>query len=544
MEHLNVAEYVDDMGKKQPEALAIAVLKGAKVHKITCKDLMDRSNALAWALNEYGIGYGMHTAMMVTPGEELFALTFALFKVGAVPVFIDPGMGLDNVTKCLAEAKPEAFIGLTKAHIARLLKGWGKSTLKKFVTVGPRLFFCGLSYNELLKRGSGKKLQIVEVTADTPAAINFTSGSTGRAKGAIYTHGMFSTQVRLIRDVYGIKAGEVDCSTFPLFALFDAAMGMTSVIPDMDTSKPGSSNPANIVRAVHLFNCTNMFANPVVVAKVGAYCAKSGEKLPSLKRVISCGAPVAVPQLSTFVKALNNETQVHTPYGATEALPISDIGSKEIFAETAEITNNGGGVCVGRANPEAQIKVITITDEALPNFDPTLELGPNTMGEIIVRGPMVSKSYFGRDDYTKLAKINDKDGTFWHRMGDVGYFDEKGRLFMCGRKSHRVVTKERTYYTLPSEAVFNKCAKIKRSALVGIKQNGETKAAICIELPKNSQVDKKALKEELLALAQESSHAKGIEIILFYPHSFPMDVRHNAKIFREKLAIWASEQIK
>ncbi len=542
MEHLNVAEYIDDMGQKQPDALAIAVLKGDKVHKITCKDLMDRSNALACALKEFGIKEGTHTAMMVTPGEELFALTFALFKVGAVAIFIDPGMGLTNVTKCLAEARPEAFIGLTKAHIARLVKGWGKPTLRKLVTVGPRLFWGGTTYSRLLARGAGKCPEIIKVTADTPAAINFTSGSTGRAKGALYTHGMFSAQVRLIRDVYAIKEGEVDCSTFPLFALFDAAMGMASIVPDMDTSKPGSSNPANIVKAIQKFNCSNMFANPVVVAKVGAYCEKNNIKLPSLKRVISCGAPVAVPQLSSFVKALEAGVEVHTPDGATEALPIAYIGSNEIFAETAQITREGGGVCVGRANNEAEIKVIAISDEPISAFDPALIVPTGTMGEIIVRGPMVSASYYGRPDYTKLAKIPD-GATFWHRMGDVGYFDEKGRLWMCGRKSHRVVTKERTYYTLPTEAVFNKCPKIKRSALVPIRKNGETKAAICIELPAESQANKDELKAELLDLAQKSQEAKGIEVVLFYPKPFPMDVRHNAKIFREKLAIWANDEV-
>ncbi len=542
MEHLNVAEYIDDMGQKQPDALAIAVLKGEKIHQITCKDLMDRSNALAVALREFGIKEGTHVAMMVTPGEELFALTFALFKVGAVAIFIDPGMGLNNVTKCLAEARPEAFIGLTKAHIARLLKGWGKPTLRKLVTVGPRLFWGGTTYSRLLAMGAGKCPEIVKVNTNTPAAINFTSGSTGRAKGALYTHGMFSAQVRLIRDVYGIKEGETDCSTFPLFALFDAAMGMASIVPDMDTSKPASSNPANIVKAIQKFNCTNMFANPVVVAKVGAYCEQSNIKLPSLKRVISCGAPVAVPQLSSFVKALEAGVEVHTPYGATEALPISDIGSKEIFAETAEITKEGGGVCVGRANSEAEIKVITITDEAIATFDPALIVPTGTMGEIIVRGPMVSASYYGRPDYTKLAKIPD-GATFWHRMGDVGYFDEKGRLWMCGRKSHRVVTSDHTYYTLPTEAVFNKCPKIKRSALVPIRQNGKTKAAVCIEMPAQSRENQEAVKAELLALAAASTHARGIEDILFYPQPFPMDVRHNAKIFREKLATWANEQL-
>lgn len=542
MEHLNVADYLADMAAAQPDKMAVALLKGSKVKKITCRDLSDKVDTMAAALQEYGFTPGTRVAMMVTPGVQLFVLTFALFKIGAVMIFVDPGIGLDNVTRCLAQASPQAFVGLTKAHVARLLKGWGRPTVQKLVTVGPRLFWGGETYESLLKKGNGRKPQPVKVEEGTLAAINFTSGSTGPAKGASYTHGMFAEQVRLIRDVYQIRPGEVDCSTFPLFALFGAAMGMASVVPDMDCSKPGKANPANIVKAITDFQCTNMFANPAVVALLGRYCAANNVKLPSLRRVISCGAPASVPTLRTFAPALNEGVEIHTPYGATEAMPLTDICSSEIFADTAAKTLAGGGVCVGRPNPDIEIRVIGITDDPIAEWSDDLVVSANTIGEIVVKARVASREYYDRPAATKMAKITAGD-SFWHRMGDVGYFDEQGRLWMCGRKAHRVVTAGRTYFSLPAEAIFNQCGKIARSALVGVVKDGVTMPVMCIELPAGSGEDKDALTGELLALAKSSDHSRGIENILFYPGTFPVDIRHNAKIFREKLAAWATTRI-
>src|SRR5439155_1048173 len=192
----------------------------AYVH-YTFRQLDEASDRLAHALTAAGVRRGTRTVLMVTPGLEFFALTFALFKVGAVLVLIDPGMGIRNLGKCLAEAKPEAFVGIPKAHLARRVLRWSRATIRTTVTTGNRLFGGQYSLRQLVKLGEAKgPLPVADTRGDEKAAILFTSGSTGVAKGVVYTHGIFAAQVEYLKKVYAIEPGEVDLSTFPLFALF------------------------------------------------------------------------------------------------------------------------------------------------------------------------------------------------------------------------------------------------------------------------------------------------------------------------------------
>jgi acyl-coenzyme A synthetase/AMP-(fatty) acid ligase len=192
------------------------------------------------------------------------------------------------------------------------------------------------------------------------------------------------------------------------------------------------------------------------------------------------------------------------------------------------------------------IAIIKITEDAVPTWSEELRLPKNQIGEIVVKGPFVTKVYYNLPDRTRLAKINDpRDGNIWHRMGDVGYLDEKGRLWMCGRKVHRVETAEGTFFSLPCEAIFNNHPQVDRSALVGIKIKGETVPVMCVQLEENIKLgsdEKKHLTAELLKMAQANERTKEIKTILYHP-KFPVDIRHNAKILREKLAIWAQEEL-
>jgi len=235
---VNVAAWLPRMAETQPDALAVAVATRRGWQKVTSADLNRACDRIAHGLESIGITKGTRTVLMVKPSPEFFALTFALFKVGAVPVLVDPGMGIKNLGQCLAEAEPEAFIGITKAHVARKLLGWGKKTVRIKVTVGPRLFWRGSTLAQLEKIGGDSPYPMGDTTPDQMAAILFTSGSTGVPKGAVYSHSIFSSQVRLLRDTYGIEPGEVDLSTFPLFALFGPALGMASVVPLMEDFHP------------------------------------------------------------------------------------------------------------------------------------------------------------------------------------------------------------------------------------------------------------------------------------------------------------------
>jgi acyl-CoA synthetase (AMP-forming)/AMP-acid ligase II len=540
----NIASYLALMAERQPDGFAIIVPHG-RPGRATYRQLNDESDRLARGLTCIGIGRGVRTVVMVRPGLEFFALTFALFKAGAVPVLVDPGMGVKNLGQCLTEAAPEAFIGIPKAQAARVLLGWAKASLKTVVTVGRRFFWGGYSLDEVRELGSsGKEFSPAETSAEEIAAILFTSGSTGVPKGTVYTHAIFAAQVELLRDTYGIQPGEIDLPTFPLFALFGPALGMTAVIPDMDFTRPGQVDPRKIIPAIEEFHVTNLFGSPALIDRVGRYRVERNIKLPSLRRAISAGAPVTAETLKRFSQLLEPGVQIFTPYGATEALPVCSIGSDEILNETQSITAAGGGVCVGRPVSGVTVEIIRISDEPIPTWSDDLVLPVGQVGEIVVAGPVVTKEYFHRPESTSLAKIHDlKTGRILHRMGDLGYLDDRGRLWFCGRKSQRVITSAGTLFTIPCEAVFNQHPLVRRSALVGVVRNGTTEPVLCVELEKDAQAnDRRRLTQEILELGAVQSHTKGIKTVLFHP-AFPVDIRHNAKIFREKLAEWAARKL-
>ncbi|MCK5825469.1 MAG: AMP-binding protein [Desulfuromusa sp.] len=550
-DNYNIAAHLPRMAAQQPATAAVHFPykhvrhKQALYQSLTYAELDQQSNRIAVGLESIGIRRGVRTVLMVKPSLEFFALTFALFKIGAVPVLIDPGMGIKNLKVCLKEAAPEAFIAVPKAQLARLLLGWGEESLKIILTVGTRLFWGGTTLTKLLRPISvTQHYESAHVAAAETAAILFTSGSTGVPKGAVYSHGNFVAQVDALKEVYQIIPGEIDLPTFPLFALFAPALGMTSVIPEMDFTRPGSVDAEKIITAIKRFNVTTMFGSPALIRQLALYGEKNGTRLPSLKRAISAGAPVPAVVLKQFVEMLNPGVEVFTPYGATEALPVCSIGSQVILSETHLATDQGRGVCVGFPVPGIQLEIIRIDDQQISSWQDDLLVVDGEIGEIVVRGGQVTRSYYNRPESTRLAKINCTGGDFFHRMGDLGYRDEQGRIWFCGRKVQRVTTIDETLFTIPCEAVFNTHPQVYRSALVGIGAVNIQQPVLCVELEKQlQQQEQKILLDELMQIGQANPLTKNIDIFLIHPQ-FPVDIRHNAKIFREKLAIWATEQLK
>jgi acyl-CoA synthetase (AMP-forming)/AMP-acid ligase II len=398
--------------------------------------------------------------------------------------------------------------------------------------------------------------ELAATRAGDPAAIIFTSGSTGPPKGVLYSHGNFDRQVDEIRDYYQVAPGEIDLACFPLFGLFNCAMGVTTVIPDMDASRPARVDPARIVSAVRDWKVTQSFGSPAVWDRVGRYCAKHDVRMPSLRRVMSAGAPVTARVLAGIKSCIAPDGEVHTPYGATEALPVASISASEVLNTTAAITARGGGVCVGRRFPGIEWKVIEAVEGPLPadgtsrraGMPATLgvrELPPGSIGELVVQGPVVTNCYVTRVEANALAKIGDGP-EFQHRMGDVGYLDELGRFWYCGRLSQRVLSAQGPMYTECCEAIFNNHPAVFRSALAGIGPPGSQRPVMICEpwpgkFPRRAAARRQLL-DELRSIGSDNPLTSSIDDYLLH-RSFPVDVRHNAKIFREKLARWAARQL-
>ncbi|MBI4818814.1 MAG: AMP-binding protein [Deltaproteobacteria bacterium] len=546
-DRVNIASYIPEVARKYPHVRAIVVPGGRlgngkrSYAHITFAELERESNRFARGLLELGVARGTRVLLMVRPSLEFFPLTFALFKIGAVPVMIDPGMGRQGLLASIEKVEPQAFVAIPPAHAARALFPRAFRSVKISVTVGRRWWWGGPTLEDV-RNPDDSPFDLAPTRRDELAAILFTSGSTGPAKGVEYTHGIFDAQTRLIRDEWGIEAGEVDLPAFPLFALFSTALGVTCVIPDMDPSHPAQVDPARVVEAINDHGVTYSFGSPTFWRRVASYCQSSGARMPSLRRVFMAGAPVPPELLRRFASIL--EGNVFIPYGATEALPVAWNSGSNVLRDTAEATAAGAGTCVGRVLSVNEVRIIRITEEIVREFADTEVLGPNEIGEIVVRGPTSTRAYFGDQPATERSKIHD-GANVWHRMGDVGYLDESGRLWFCGRKSHRVETSNGVLFSRV-EAIFERHPRVYRAALVGVGPRGAQKPVLVVECESGQRPKSKPELDdfcrELLDLAKSSPLSQSIDTFLTHP-GLPVDVRHNAKIKRELLGPWAAGRL-
>jgi acyl-CoA synthetase (AMP-forming)/AMP-acid ligase II len=497
---------------------------------LTFRQLDAVSDGYAAGFRQAGIGKGTKTVLMLRPGPELFTVLFGLLKAGAVPVVVDPGMGIRRMLHCYRAAGAEAFVGVPVAHAVRVLNRRAFKGVRTTVTAGRRWFWGGRTLKSLLSHAPA--LPAVPIAADDLLMVGFTTGSTGPAKGVESTHGALDAMVRQVAATHDQSADDVGLVTSPMFGVLHLLVGSTCVLAPVDPTRVADADPATIADLVGRYQVTTMFASPALLDPLSRYLGRTGRRLPTLRCLVSGGAPVS----EQVVAALHGAgLRVQTTYGATEALPISSIDAATVLRETGAQARDGAGTCVGEPVDGIEVRIVRITDEPMPDWSDTLLAGPGAVGEITIAGPTVSRRYHASPTADAAAKIADGN-RIWHRTGDLGRLDDAGRIWFCGRKSQRVGS----LYPVQCEGVLNAHPDVYRTALVG----ADGRPIVCVE-PRAGvpAAEYPRIERELRELAAAQPVTRTLRTFLFHP-SFPVDIRHNAKINREYLARWASSRLR
>ncbi len=528
---MNIAYRIQEVSKKIPYKKSVVLARDKSFY--TFREFEERSNQLANRFVKLGLRPGMRTLLFVKPSLDFSVITFALFKVGAVPVLIDPGMGLSNLFGCVKQVRPGALVSIGLVHWIRRFK----RDYFKDIEVKISLSRVGGSTHFLYEglEDESKEFCPQNVKSHDLGAILFTSGGTGIPKGVLYTHGILNAQTDALKEMFSLDETKVDLPGFPLFALFTLAMGMTSVIPEMNPAKPSQCDPKKMVKNILDHKVSFVAGSPAIWERVGNYCLKNNIRLPSVNHVVMFGAPVRASLHETFQKILPLG-DTFTPYGATECLPVTLVSGSEVLKDHLPLMLSGKGTCIGRSVPGVRIKIIKVSD--IPEKE-IQEVPLGEVGEIAVQGLQVTPGYFEMEEETKKAKII-HDGELWHRMGDLGWMDETGNVWFLGRKVHRVHSFEEVFYPLQMEAIFNQHPEVKKSALIKLMVLDKTYPAIVIERKDKKTRMSETFQNELLTLKNSQPFTKKIHSI-FLHQSLPVDVRHNIKIDRTKLSFWAQD---
>lgn len=489
------------------------------------------ADQVAAVLIARGLEPGDRVAMLVPPGRSLFAIMFGLFRAGLVPVAVDPAMGVRAVLSALARARPRGLIGVPRAvRVFRLLRRRLPTVEEVFSADGPAAGAHELSWGAAApvpveSRSGGKET----------AAILYTSGSTGAAKGVVYSHDIFDAQTDVLAEVFGLGARDVDLSVFPLFSLFSLALGARVVVPDMNFAAPGKVDGAKIVETIDRHKASYAFGSPIFWRRVFD-ATPDRAPLSTLRAVFMAGAPAPADLLRQMTAHLPDGAEVYTPYGATECLPVTAPSARALLASgAADASEEGRGVCVGAPLSCCELRVVAASDGAMDDSDLT-PLAPGAVGEIVVRGPLVTEAYFEMPKATSLAKIPTERGIF-HRMGDVGYLDGEGQLWFCGRRAHRVKTDNGWVYPVALEGVMNVHPEVARSAVIGIEADGRTAPIAVLQTARRTWPwRRRKVAAEVLRLLAQHGFSQTVAGVLFV-RKLPVDPRHNAKIRRDVLAV-------
>ncbi|RMF19743.1 MAG: alpha/beta fold hydrolase [Deltaproteobacteria bacterium] len=505
--------------------------------RIDFAELAEEMERLAAGLRARGLEAGDRALVLIPPSVEFFSVFFALISCGVVPVLIDPGLGTKHLLSCAASAEPKAIVAVSRAFLLRAIRPSLFRRARVCVAVGRRVPGA-LRLEDL--RHAGRTAHVPSVRPDDTALIAFTSGSTGPAKGVEISYENLSATLAIMADMLGPQEeGEVDLIALPALALMSAALGRTALIPNFDLSQLARVRAPMLLRLFDAYPVCSAFLSPVLCHTLAGWQAQNPVQLPRVRTVLSAGAPIPVRVAAALVKMLP-AGEFWTPYGATEALPLTLIGAREILGDTARATAQGKGVCVGRPLGDAVVRIIRPSREPVERWEDVELLPAGEVGEVVASGSQVTARYFRNPQATRRAKIYESaaDGgtRIWHRLGDLGYIDDRGRLWYCGRQAHVAYDGDRAFYPVCVENLFADLPEIGRVALVSVSPNGRRELALVVETTQPGS-DRATIEATLRQRAGDAGIP--LEHILFRSKPFPTDRRHNSKIERPALARWA-----
>ena len=528
---------------------------GGAARSLTWKQLEAAVGRLAAGLQEAGVGPGSRVSLMVPPGVDLTVALYACLRLGAVVVVADAGLGTKGLGRAVKGATPDILVGIDKALAAARALGWAARLISVRDLPAGRRAVLGVetSLAALARNGAalgGRPGDIACPDPDSPAAVLFTSGSTGPAKGVLYTHRQLAAMRDTVAETFGIRPGQRLVAGFAPFALLGPALGAVSVTPAMDVTAPRTLTARALADAAAAIDATVVFASPAalrnVVATSRGLTAAGMAALGRVRLLLSAGAPVPEPLLAE-VQKLVPAASLHTPYGMTEALPVTDISLEQIRAAGADaaagtMTGAGNGVCVGRPVHGARVAIIPLAaDGSAPGSSPVTEAG--VTGEILVMAPHVKEAYDRLWLTQELSSLTQELGSGpsgWHRTGDVGHFDTLGRLWVEGRLAHVVTAPGAVVTPVGAEQAIEGLEGVGLAAVVGVGPEGTQAVAAVVEtVPSALRTGPAGM--ELAGRVREAARRAGVSVaaVLVVP-ALPTDIRHNAKIDRTRLSRWAS----
>ncbi|MBF0225635.1 MAG: AMP-binding protein [Desulfobacterales bacterium] len=497
---------------------------------ITFMQLDQESDLLCYQFEKAGIKKGMLTILMAKPSIEFFLSLFALFKIGAIPIIPYATKNIKGIIQYLKGVNASAFIGTPFYQLLRFVHPIAFKNIETSITIKPgKIWKKSSSSNYSF---ANKSYPANEANKDDVIAIFLTPGITEPIKGVEYTHGMLGFNAHILKSLYGITYEETALTPFILMSLLNIAIGITAVIPKMDMFNISKTNPETIIDLLKDAGITILQTYPAFFDKLSSYCKLKGIRLSSLKRADSIGADVYPTDLKEFSKFMQKKAGLSSIYGSIEAMVINAAECDDSFYETIKNTQKGFGICIGLPINGVDVRLIKITDGPIGILTEHLLMSRGEIGEIIVKGPNVSKSYFKNPEYDTIHRAQDGND-IWYRTGDIAWMDKSGRLWYCGRKNERVVTQEGTLYTIPCEAIFNNHPYVKKTALVGVGPTHKQTPVICVELEKIENEHAK-VEKELKEIAKTTIITENIKLFIFLK-SIPVDKYNGTKILRDKL---------